>query len=256
MLFRRQVLPTNLMIYSFKPRPISEKELPALSFRSNFIWNFIGNSTYAASQLGILVILARFGGAEDVGKFSLGLSIAAPVIMLSNLQLRQVQASDVRDQFAFKHYFALRTLTSTWAFPVVVLFALIGGYTDDSVLVIVIIGAAKCFESISDIAYGLFQRHERMDMSAISMLLNGPLSLVMLGVGFALSRSVVLAAAILALTRLGTVLGYDLRRSRAILARTVEEPAPRILGLVFSLLQTKPAEIGCYRWDGCLGLLG
>jgi O-antigen/teichoic acid export membrane protein len=227
------------MIHSELVRLISERKLSALSFRSNFAWNLVGNCIYAACQLGVLVVLARLGSAVDVGKFALGLSVAAPVIMLANMQLRQVQASDVHDQFSFPHYLVLRTLTSSGVLIVVFLISLVGGYQADSVYVIIIIGCAKCFESISDIAYGLFQRHERMDISGISMMINGPLSLIMFGVSFILTGSVVLSASILALTRLGVALGYDMRLSKAILRKDARESATRIVDAVLDLFKKK-----------------
>ena len=63
------------------------------SLRLNASWTFGGNLVYAACQWGMLVALAKFGSPELVGRFALALAVTAPVYMLTNLQLRAVEAN-------------------------------------------------------------------------------------------------------------------------------------------------------------------
>src|SRR5205807_111503 len=89
------------------------------SLRSNFKWTFAGNVIYAACQWGMLSVLAKAGSAATVGQFALGLAVAAPVFMFSNLQLRAVQATDARSEYEFADYFTLRVLASALGLMVV-----------------------------------------------------------------------------------------------------------------------------------------
>src|ERR1044072_4016691 len=66
----------------------------SLSLRTNFSWTLAGNLIYSGCQWGVLIVLARLGSPEQVGQFALALAVTAPVIMLSNLQLRGVLATD------------------------------------------------------------------------------------------------------------------------------------------------------------------
>ena len=45
----------------------------AASLRRNFSWALVGNLTYSASQFLALVMLAKLGSAEIVGRYSYGL---------------------------------------------------------------------------------------------------------------------------------------------------------------------------------------
>jgi hypothetical protein len=63
---------------------------------------------------------------------------------------------------------------------------------------------------MSDVFYGLFQQHERMDRIAISMAIRGPLSLVGLAAGVWYTGSVVWAAAGSALASALVLAGYDI----------------------------------------------
>jgi hypothetical protein len=63
----------------------------------------------------MIVALARLGSSFMVGQFSLGLAIATPVMMFTNLHLRAVQATDARRFYYFAEYLHLRILMTSAA---------------------------------------------------------------------------------------------------------------------------------------------
>ena len=138
-----------------------------LSLRRNFSWTFIGNAVYAASQWGMLVVLAKLGSPEMVGQFTLGLAVTAPIVMLTNLQLDIVQATDAKKQYAFSDYLGLRLIGTTIALVAIAMVTLWTGYSLQTSLVILLVGLAKAFESVSDIFHGLIQQHERIDRKSV-----------------------------------------------------------------------------------------
>src|ERR1700722_789398 len=95
---------------------VTDSRPPALgggfSLRTNFSWTLAGNLVYAGCQWGMLVVLAKLGSPQLVGQFALGLAVTAPVIMLSNLQLRGVLATDAREEHTFSDYLELRLVTT------------------------------------------------------------------------------------------------------------------------------------------------
>jgi O-antigen/teichoic acid export membrane protein len=184
------------------------------SLRRNFSWALAGNVGYAACQWGILVVLVKVGSPEMVGRFALALAVTAPVVMLSNLQLRAVQVTDARHEYRFGDYLALRLLTSGAALLVMAGLSL--AYNLETALVILAVALAKIVESISDVYHGLLQVNERLDSVAQSLLLKGLLSLVALGCAVALTSSVYWGAAALALTWLLVLLCYDVPRAAAV----------------------------------------
>lgn len=196
------------------PNVREDGKVRALSLRVNFTWSLIGNVIYAASQWGILVVLAKVGTPETVGQFTLALAICAPIVMFTNLQLRAIQATDANELYEFGHYLGLRLVMSTLALVTITMVAVASSYGPVIVLTVAAIALAKAFESISDITYGLFQRHERMDRVAISMGLKGPASLLIIGLTVWWTGSIVLGAAALALTWLTLFLLYDLGKAR------------------------------------------
>jgi O-antigen/teichoic acid export membrane protein len=163
----------------------------SITLRRNFSWTFIGNLVYSGCQWGMLVVLAKLGNPGMVGQFTLGLAVTAPVLMLTNLQLRDILTTDAKNHYLFNDYFGLRLMMTGLALPTIVGITFATGYRGETALVIILIGLAKGLESISDVFYGLLQKHEQMDRMALSVMMKGPLSLLMLSIGIYVSGSVV-----------------------------------------------------------------
>lgn len=193
------------------------QQLKPLTLRRNFSWTFTGNLVYAASQWGMLVVLAKLGSPEMVGQFTLGLAVTAPVMMFTNLQLRSIQVTDAKGEYVFADYLGLRLIGTGLALLIIAGITMKAGYRWETSLVIFALGLAKAFESISDIFYGLIQQHERMDKIAIALMIKGPLSLLLLGLGVSVTGSVVGGAIGLAIAWGLILCFWDLRNGRLIL---------------------------------------
>ncbi|WP_026731764.1 lipopolysaccharide biosynthesis protein [Fischerella sp. PCC 9605] len=213
-----------------------------LTLRRNFSWTFIGNAVYAACQWGMLVVLAKLGSPEMVGQFSLGFAVTAPVVMFTNLQLRQVQATDAKQQYLFGDYLALRLIATGLALLIIAGIAFSKIYPWETALVILLVGLAKAVESVSDVFHGLFQHRERMDRIAISMMLKGPMSLLLLVIGVYVSGSV--AWGVIGLICAGTIvlIAYDIPRTALLLSH----PSPILQSQ--ELQKTQLADTLKPRW--------
>ena len=156
----------------------SDLSVPGLSLRSNFAWMLSGNVVYAVCQWGAIVALAKLGSSFMVGQFSLGLAIAGPVLMLTNLHLRAVQATDARRLYSFREYLRLRMALTLIGMTAIFGVAFFGHYERQTALVIAAVAVAKAIETLSDIHYGLFQLSDRLDQTGKSMMLRGTLSMM------------------------------------------------------------------------------
>lgn len=192
----------------------------ALTLRQNFSWTFMGNAVYAACQWGMLVVLAKLGDPNMVGQFTLGLAITAPVIMLTNLQLRLVQATDAKQQYLFQDYLGLRLISTTVALLIITAIPLLLGYRWETFAIVLLIGTAKALESVSDIFYGLLQRHEQMNRIAISLMMRGVLSLLLLGTGVYFTNSVFGGVVGLVVAWAVILIYYDIPSGTLILRQT------------------------------------
>ena len=187
--------------------------------RSNFIWMLAGNVVFAACQLGMIVSLARMGSSFMVGQFSLGLAIATPVLMFTNLNLRAVQATDAKRLYSFGEYFQLRLTMSAIALLGIAMFAGLEKFARATAFVILAVSLAKAIDALSDIHYGLFQLNERLDQTGRSMILRGIVSVAALSAGLYFTRNLLWACTALTLVWLAALLSWDSRQALRILAR-------------------------------------
>lgn len=192
-----------------------------LSIKRNFSWMLCGNIFYAGCQWAMLVIIAKVGNPEMVGRFVLGLAVSAPVIMFSNLNLRIVYATDPKEHNPFCLNLALRLVTAPFAVLVIVGITIFARYPAETAFVVIGIGIAKAFEATSEIYYGLFQLNERLDRIAKSMFFKGTLTLLLLGTGVYLTKKIIYGVIGMAAAMALTLFTYDLKSAHFVLRQKI-----------------------------------
>ncbi|HSJ31764.1 MAG TPA: oligosaccharide flippase family protein [Longimicrobiales bacterium] len=208
------------------------------SLRSGVGWLGVATAVYLACQYGMLIAIAKLGSATMVGQFALAQAITAPIMIFSQMQLRQVQVTDVRRDATFHDYLWTRGLTTLAALVVIAVYAL--GIADATVMgpIILMVGIAKAAESLSDVAYGRLQQDERMELIAFAMIAKGLSSLAVLALVLWLTGDLRWAVAALALVWLVLLGGVDLPLQRRVpTPRGAAAPdRRRILGLLRTAL--------------------
>lgn len=197
------------------------------SLARNVAWTLAGTGVYSASQWLIIVVLAHAGSTRSVGQYAMGLATTAPIVLLAGLQLRDVQATDVRHQHMFADYLGLRLAALALASVAIVLAAALATPDREGFWTVVLLGTAKLFESLSDLHYGLLQQHERMDRIAQSSLLRGLGGLAAAATGQLVTGSAAGAAGALALCWAVVAIGFDRRSIRVLHLVNAAQARPR-----------------------------
>jgi O-antigen/teichoic acid export membrane protein len=207
-----------------------------LSLRTNFSWNLAGNVFYAASQWGFLILLAKMLNSTAVGEFAFALAVTAPIMIFANQGLTGLQATDANSEFSFGDYFVCRLLTTTLAFSLIFVLSWSLHWSG----VVIAVGAAKAAEALCDIKYGQYQKLDRMDRTAQSMMLRGVCSLLLAAILLHFFHSVLGATVGLLI---GNILVLLLKDYRAHLSMTRQESLVGRFALKQALhrsLQLKP----------------
>jgi O-antigen/teichoic acid export membrane protein len=191
----------------------------ALALRRNFSWTLVGSLVYAACQWAMLVVLAKLGSPHMVGQFALALAITTPVILLANLNLRVLQATDVTREYLFREYVAVRLLMLLLAVVVIAGITMASQYDSQAALIIVMVSVAKVFDSLSDVIYGRLQLHEQMDRIATSRIIQGVLQLAALGIIVRQTGSLLWATAAMAISSGFVTVLYDVPSVRLVQQR-------------------------------------
>lgn len=176
--------------------------------RSAFLSTLAANVLYAGCQWGMLVVLAKQCSSAEVGAFALGVAVTAPVIQFSNLQLRSVQATDAKGNFALGEYVHLRawaTLAAIAVIAAVAIFQRAGAVAG----VVVVVGLSKSLESVSDVLFGYLQQCEQMNAIALSVAMKGVLAIGLMALATVMFRSALAAAAGVAAAAALMLVFYD-----------------------------------------------
>lgn len=151
----------------------SETAFSPLSLRSNFRWVFFSQIVYLASQWAILSALTKLSDPMTVGLFGLALAITAPANFFLGLGLRQAQASDINDQYRFQQYLGLISISSVVLVITCTAGTAIFNTGASAIAIVGLYALAKAIEMHNVTTYGLFQKYERMDLTARSTITRG-----------------------------------------------------------------------------------
>jgi O-antigen/teichoic acid export membrane protein len=182
------------------------------SLRSNFSWTLVGNLAYATCQWLLIVVIAKLGSPEMVGRFTLAVAVCSPLMIAAGLGLRTVQANDVGRMRPFGVYLGLRLVTTAAGFGAIAIVA-VGGYRAASP-VILVYALAKAAESTSEIVWAQLQQQEDMGRIARSMILKGLFAVTAVIVALIVTHDLTVAAAGIAAAWTITLVGYDLVGAR------------------------------------------
>lgn len=207
------------------------RRLALSSLRQNFAWAAVGNAYYMATQWAMLMVLAKAASPEVVGRYSFALALTAPIVVTSMMGLRQMIVTDAKGEYAQGDYLALRLSTSALAGVAIVGVAIARCHDAAQRATVILVGAAKLFEGVSDLVQGRFQWAERMDRAAISLVIKGTGALVLMGLLLRVTGSVVWGALGIAASNAAVLFFFDLPQSARLGAAESFRPRwnPRVL---------------------------
>jgi O-antigen/teichoic acid export membrane protein len=183
----------------------------------DFTWALSGNVVYSFCQWAFVVVLAKLGTPEDVGAYALGLAITSPILMFANFQGRNLVASDIRDQYSFGEYLSFRITSLALALFFVCGLILFTQSSRQAGAIIFLVGLGQSFDYASETYFGLMQKRDRLDRVSQSLMLKGPLCLLVMSVAMFVTHNVLWTVAALAGGR-GLILWSFDSRSAAMIA--------------------------------------
>lgn len=172
----------------------------APSLRTSFLWALAGSTIFQVCQWAMVVAITKMSSTAVAGDWNLALAVTAPIFLFTQLKLRWVQSTDIRDEFTWREYAANRAVGTVVALAAAAAVA-VAVYPGIAPL-IALVGVSKAVDGGSDLVYGRLQRHERQDRIGRSLIARG-LTSVAAGIGaFWLWRSAAWAAAATAIAYL------------------------------------------------------
>jgi len=175
-----------------------------------------GEISFAATQWLSLMVIAKLGSSEALGRYSLGLAVATPVVLLASLHLRPIYVVDVRSRWGFADFLGLRTLLLPLALVAIAGVCLVSGWPWQTAAVVMLVALVRVSEATSDIYYARAQRAETMDSIGISRAMRGGWWIVLLSLALALTGDDVIAMVVVSVAMIAHTFVFDRRKAGAV----------------------------------------
>jgi O-antigen/teichoic acid export membrane protein len=182
---------------------------PKETVRRSFLLVSAGFSVYAAAQWAIVAVLAKLGSLELVGQYAFAVALTTPVLMLAQMNLRSVLATDVHGAHRFEDYRDLRFGLMGVSCLVVAVMAVQQPASINRFLVILLVGVIQAGEWIADIFYGRMQQLEQTGRMAPSLVARGVFGAGALAIALWLGQSLVAALVWVLVARTAVYFAYD-----------------------------------------------
>jgi O-antigen/teichoic acid export membrane protein len=142
------------------------------SLRKSFLWALAGSTIFQVCQWVTVIGITKLSSTTVAGDWNLALAVTAPIFLFTQLKLRAVQTTDVRDEFVWADYAANRLAGTLVALAAVAL--VVGVFYREAVApLILLVAVSKAVDGGSDLVYGRLQRHERQDRIGRSLIARG-----------------------------------------------------------------------------------
>lgn len=165
--------------------------------RSIYCWNFLNAALSAMQSTLILIVLTRTNDMDDVGAFSIAYAVASLMLFIGQYGLRKYQASDIREQFSFASYLAMRIITCLLMVAVSIGYCayvyLFNNYSVEKVCVVLLVCVLKTIQAFADVLHGQIQKMGRLDVAAKASFLRILVSIIACMAGLVLTGNLVIA---------------------------------------------------------------
>lgn len=206
-----------------------------------FFWNVLGSISTAAISVFLLNIVSRLLSDSVSDTFSFAQTIGNQLIVIGLFQVRNYQATDIKEKYSFSAYFGTRIFTCLMMMLGTVIYIFFKGDDSYKSNVIFLLCLYRATDAFSDVYQGLFQQKTRMDIAGKSLFYRNCLVAIVFFLGLVFTKDLLITLSLVCLVSALFIVGYDIR-----IGRYFEKV--RIKGICFSkiyqlILESSPLFI-------------
>ena len=174
------------MEYSYRKRV---KYLKKVTAQKVFFWNILGSMSSAAVSVILLFIVTRALNSASADTYSFAYAIANLFVIVASFQVRDFQATDIREKYSFDTYFVTRIISNVAMVLLLVMYLIFNTNTHSNLEIIFWVSFFRVSEALSDVFQGLFQQKERLDIAGKSLFLRNTISTIVFALTLVISKN-------------------------------------------------------------------
>lgn len=190
------------------------------TFKKNFIWNMIGATLNSFNSMFFMIAITRINGTEESGVFTLLFSVANLLFNIGIYAGRTFHVTDKTNKFSDTEYVIHRIITVIIMFVCAVVYCFIKHLDAYKMTLLLLLCGMKCLEALSEIFYGVLQKHEELYKSGISLTVKAISSLIAVILIDLWIHNILIAFVIVDMICLCITMFYDLANIKKYLPKT------------------------------------
>ena len=168
--------------------------------KSAVFWNAFSAMMNSFQTMVLLMIITRFGTAEDSAIFVMAYAIGNLMLNVGKFGIRQFQVTDIGEKYSFRNYLDSRKLSTLLMIVFTFLYVgyniLMQQYSLKKSIIVVLICTLKAIESYEDVYHGRMQQKGRLDVAGRILGIRLFLFIVGFALCYILSHNLIMSALI------------------------------------------------------------
>lgn len=181
------------------------------NMKKNFIWNTIGVFTLSLTSFVYSFLLARFCNLSITGIWSYAFALACTMATLASFGGRTFQVTDAKNELSTYTYVSSRYFTVAIVFIFLIIYTIIKDFNFDKTLIIILLCSFKFFEELSDVYYGILQKHDKLYIVGKSLFFKSIINILLFFVCIMTTNSLLLAVIVILINNILFFILYDKR---------------------------------------------
>lgn len=191
------------------------------NMKKNVIWNTIGVFTLSLTSFIYSLILVRLCDLSITGIWSYVFAIACTAATLAAFGGRTYQVTDAKNKISTYTYVSARYITVTIAFLLVLIFTIVKGFDLNKSIILILICVFKFFEEVSDVYYGILQKHDKLYIVGKSLFFKSLINMILFLLAIYFTKNLLFAVILIFINNFLFIYLYD--RKEAIKLEKIEK---------------------------------
>ncbi|MBF0818580.1 oligosaccharide flippase family protein [Streptococcus acidominimus] len=185
-----------------------------VSPRKVFFWNILGSMSSAIVSVILLFVVTRILSSEAADVYSFAYAIANLLVIIASFQVRDYQATDIREKYSFDAYLATRLVSNILMVFILIGYLIFNPSTHTNIGIMFWVSFFRVSEALSDVFQGLFQQKERLDIAGKSLALRNTFSTLIFILSLLISQDLLLSIILQTLVSFVFIAAFDIPKSK------------------------------------------
>lgn len=183
------------------------------NMKKNIIWNTIGVFTLSLTSFVYSLILVRLCNLSITGIWSYAFAIACTSVTLASFGGRTYQVTDAKSDISTFTYVSSRYMTVILTFILVFCFITVKNFSFSKSLIILLLCIFKFCEELSDVYYGILQKHNKLYIVGKSMFFKSICNMILFFIGTYITKGLLFPVSLILINNFLFVYLYDRRNA-------------------------------------------